>query len=268
MGIREIFNIYRGNLSQLSAFLAVLINPSNTININTIKIDDKYPFPANRSTFDGIREDFIKFTKYAVIRRIIEDVDILLLNLYKFVLCISLIHLSKNEERRFLRLSFNERLEKIDSILKGKLKSYKELWQSIHDVRNDLVHNNSIVKQDIINLQIPKVYSYIVIDGEKRWIPYFDDGTVSGFDISKITEYHMGVENYTKTFHKGEEIIFSNNDMKFLLSGLDWSIYQIDRIISQFIIDNGFYNLEGDKYILNIQKLKQFEEFINKNNNN
>lgn len=274
LDLEKAFSVAITGIIRASVFSGFILNPQNKFEINSWQINDAFKLCNNEFNDKTKEEAYIEFKKWIVknsLREMMEYLDYSLTQIYDY--SYRIVNYPKNIDNKVLekelknfnnsKNGFPEKIDKINNLLNNKLTEEKKYWKALQKIRNSITHNLGICSKKSITLAIPEIKT-IAVTKDKKEINFKPGEAI---DMSKYSLKEIKFDYRTKTYKRNEVISFSNEDIMYIIWGMQQAIGSFQKSVLEKAfqmkipvfdknsnqIINKFEDFVSDKDLLNIK---------------
>lgn len=275
LDVDRAFHFAEQGINRVVYFSSIVLNSDNSIDVNNWHIHDGIGLVPQPTDNKEVLKEFKNFVSKSALREMMELFEQTLAALYEIFIIIEnppkttdIISFFKQIDKKtekFKWKRFPDKLKIIDSFLSNKLSKHKDFWEGLQDIRNCITHHVSIAKEEI-KINIPKLNAFLKGDktGKEISIPLgnIPDG------ISMDEEYSICVklEYIEKIFEKGKLIEFTNEEIAFIIFGMQDSFRVLRDIVLKSVLNNNIplSITSANLLVKNVEELENYQSTFDK----
>lgn len=244
INLEKAFSVATSGIIRASIFSGFVLNPKNEFNIVSWHINEAFKLCGNDFNDKSKNDAYNEFKKWVVknsLREMMEYLDYSLIDIFK---CLYIIIKYPNivedniledaiNDFKNSKNGFPEKIDKINKLVDNKLTNEEKYWKALQKIRNVITHNLGISNKKI-KLSLPEVETIVKDRNGKEC--YFKPG--EPIDMAKylIDPIKIKIEYKTRSYKQGEYINFSNEDIMYII----WGMQQALGVFEQSIIKKAF----------------------------
>lgn len=240
LDLENAFSVAVTGIIRASIFSGIILNPQNKLAINSWHINESFKLCDNNFNDESKAEAYEEFKKWIVknsLREMMEYLDYSLSLIYQYLyriteypdIVIPTVLAKEIAKFNSPKNGFPDKIKIIDGLLNNTLTEAKDYWTALQKIRNSITHNLGICNKKQITLSIPEVKTIAkTINGKEV---HFKPGEPIDTKKYRLDEISIKFDYKIKTYKKDEIINFSNEDIMYIIWGMQQTIAHFEKSI-------------------------------------